>query len=125
LEQVQKERDIVKIAAQNKLKLDETGFFQRNSPQLPKIGDIPELARGIPLSAQNPIADRVYRQKDAAYLIAFKGSEPADMNRFAQEKDALAKHARSEAQQRVIRSFIERLKEKSDIKVDGFGLAQS
>jgi hypothetical protein len=113
------------VAEQNKLKLEETGLFARSTPQLPKIGDLPELARGIPISAQSPIPDKVYRQKDAAYLIAFKASEPADMARFEQEKDALAKQARSEAQQRVLKNFIERLKEKADIKIEALGIGQS
>jgi peptidyl-prolyl cis-trans isomerase D len=125
LEQLGKEKNIARVAQQNNLKLEETGFFTRDTPQLPKIGDLPELARGIPVSAQKPIADKVYKQKDAAYLIAFKGSEPADMARFEQEKDTLAKQARSEAQQRVLKKFIEGLKEKADIKVEGFGLGQS
>lgn len=125
LEQLRKEKDIVRVAQQNNLKVDETGLFARNTPQLPKIGDVPELARGIPLSAQNPIPDRVYRQKDAAYVIAFKASEPADMTRFAQEKEALAKQARSEAQQRVLQKFIEGLKEKADIRVENLGIGQS
>jgi peptidyl-prolyl cis-trans isomerase D len=125
LEQLRKEQDIARVAAQNNLKLDETGFFTRATPQLPKIGDLPELARGIPLSAQSRIPDRVYRQNDAAYLLAFKASEPADMQRFAQEKDTLAKQARSEAQQRVLKKFIEGLKEKADIKVEGPGIGQS
>jgi peptidyl-prolyl cis-trans isomerase D len=124
-EQLGKEKNIVRVAEQNKLKLEETGLFARSTPQLPKIGDLPELARGIPISAQSPIPDKVYRQKDAAYLIAFKASEPADMARFEQEKDALAKQARSEAQQRVLKNFIERLKEKADIKIEALGIGQS
>jgi hypothetical protein len=121
-EQLRKEKNIARVAEQNGLKLEETGLFARNTPQLPKIGDVPELARGIPVSAQNPIPDKVYRQKDAAYLIAFKASEPADMARFAQEKDALMKQARSEAQQRVLKKFIESLKEKADIKVESLSI---
>jgi peptidyl-prolyl cis-trans isomerase D len=125
LEQLRKEKDIARVAQQNNVKLDETGLFTRETTQLPNIGDLPELARGIPVSAQNPVPDKVYRQKDAAYLIAFKGSEPADMSRFAQEKDTLAKQARSEAQQRVVKKFIEGLKEKADIKVESLGIGQS
>jgi hypothetical protein len=100
-------------------------LFTRSTPQLPKIGDLPELVRGIPLSAQSPIADKIYRQKDAAYLIAFKASEPADMQRFEQEKDALAKQARFAAQQRVLKKFIDGLKEKADIKLENLGIGQS
>src|SRR6185437_9947202 len=61
LEQLKKEKDIGKVAAANGFTVEETGWFLRNAPQLPKVGDIPDLkASGIPLSAQKPIADRVY-----------------------------------------------------------------
>jgi hypothetical protein len=107
------------------LKLDETGLFARGTAQLPKIGDLPELARGVPVSAQNPIGEKVYKQRDAAYLIALKSSEPADMTRFEQEKTALEKQARGEAQQRVAKKFIEGLKAKADIKVQNLGMGES
>jgi peptidyl-prolyl cis-trans isomerase D len=125
LEQLRKEKTIARVAEQNSLKVEETGLFARSATEIPKIGNLPELARGIPVSAQNPVADKVYRQNDTAYVIAFKAQEPADMAQFAEEKDSLAQEARAEAQQRVLRNFIDRLKEKADIKVESLGLAQS
>ncbi|MDH3445856.1 MAG: peptidyl-prolyl cis-trans isomerase, partial [Deltaproteobacteria bacterium] len=126
LEQLRKEKNIARLAEQNNLKLNETGLFVRSAAQLPKIGDLPEtLAQGIPLSAQIPIADKVYKQKDAAYLIAFKSSEPADMTRFEQEKDNLKKQALAEVQQRVLQKFIEGLKAKADIKIQNLGFGAS
>jgi peptidyl-prolyl cis-trans isomerase D len=125
LEQLRKEKNLARVAEQNGLKLDETGLFARGTAQLPKIGDLPELARGVPVSAQNPIGEKVYKQRDAAYLIALKSSEPADMTRFEQEKTALEKQARGEAQQRVAKKFIEGLKAKADIKVQNLGMGES
>jgi peptidyl-prolyl cis-trans isomerase D len=126
LEQLRKEKQIARLAEQNGLKLDETGFFVRGAGQLPKIGELQDLTtRGIPVSAQNPIADKVYMQKDAAYIIAFKSSEPADITRFEQEKDSLKKQALSEAQQRALRKFIEGLKAKADIRIQNLGVGES
>jgi peptidyl-prolyl cis-trans isomerase D len=125
LAQLTKEKNIARLAEQNNLRLEETGLFARSATEIPKIGNLPELARGIPVSAQNPVADKVYRQNDTAYVIAFKAQEPADMAQFATEKDSLAQEARAEAQQRVLRNFIDRLKEKADIRVESLGLAQS
>ena len=125
LEQLKKEKDIAKVAAANGLTVEETGWFLRNAPQLPKVGDIPDLkASGIPLSAQKPLADRVYTQKDAAYVFAFKGSEGADMDRFEKEKDQLAKEAVGEAKQRVAQKFIETLKANAKIQVNSGLLEQ-
>jgi peptidyl-prolyl cis-trans isomerase D len=118
LEQLRKEKDIGKLAKQNGLKLEETGWFLRNAPQLPKIGELPELkGMGIRVTTQNPIAERVYTQKDAAYVFALKGSEGADMERFEKEKDSLMKQALAESQQRMVQKFMEGLKSKAQIQV--------
>jgi peptidyl-prolyl cis-trans isomerase D len=123
LEQLKKEKDIARVAQQNGLKLEETGLFVRSAAPIPKIGDLPELRPGgIPVFAQKPIADKVYKQKDADYIIALKSREPADMVGFEQEKDALKKQVLAEAQQRVMKKFIEGLKAKADIKIQNLGL---
>ena len=87
LEQLKKEKDFSKIAAANDVQIEESGWFQRNAPQLPKIGDLAELRGGaLLLSAQNPVADKLYTQKDAAYILAFKASQPADMQQFKRRR---------------------------------------
>jgi peptidyl-prolyl cis-trans isomerase D len=123
LAQLKKEKDIARVAQQNGLKVDETGLFVRSAEPIPKIGDLPELRPGgIQVFAQRPIADKVYKQKDADYIIALKSSEPADMAGFEKEKDALKKQVLAEAQQRVMKKFIEGLKAKADIKIQNLGL---
>jgi peptidyl-prolyl cis-trans isomerase D len=123
LAQLKKEKDIARVAQQNGLKVDETGLFVRSAEPIPKIGDLPELRPGgIRVFAQRPIADKVYKQKDADYIIALKSSEPADMAGFEKEKDALKKQVLAEAQQRVMKKFIEGLKAKADIKIQNLGL---
>ena len=118
LDQLKKEKDIVKVAGQNNLPVEETGLFLRNAPQLPKLGDLPELRTGaMTLSAQKPIADRIYTNKDAAYLFAFKESQGADMERFEKEKDQLTKQALAESRQRIAQKFMEGLKSKAKIEV--------
>jgi peptidyl-prolyl cis-trans isomerase D len=120
LDQLKKEKDIGKLAAANHLRLEETGWFLRNAPQFPKIGELAELRAGggLTLSAQRPIADKLYTQRDAAYLIAFKASQPADMERFDKEKDNLKKQALAESRQRALIKFLESLKAKATIKVN-------
>jgi peptidyl-prolyl cis-trans isomerase D len=118
LEQLKKEKDIGKLAAQNGLKPEETGWFARSAPQLPKIGELTELrGAGMTVTAQKPIAERVYTQKDAVYLFALKDSQGADMERFEREKDSLMKQALAEARQRVAQKFMEGLKSKATIQI--------
>ena len=118
LEQLKKEKDIAKVAQQNDLKLEETGWFPRSAAQLPKIGELVEIkAGGIALSAQKPFPDKTYTQKDAAYILAFKASQGADMERFDKEKEQLTNQALGEGRQQVMQRFVENLKAKAEIKI--------
>jgi peptidyl-prolyl cis-trans isomerase D len=118
LEQLKKEKDIAKVAQQNGLKLEETGWFLRSAAQLPKIGELGEAkAGGIALSAQKPFPDKAYAQKDAAYVVAFKASQGADMAQFDKEKEQLRNQALGESRQQVMQRFVENLKAKADIKI--------
>jgi peptidyl-prolyl cis-trans isomerase D len=116
LDQLKKEKDLAKLAAANNLKVEETGWFQRSAPQLPKIGDLAELrGGGLSLSAKNPVADKLYTQKDAAYILAFKESQPADMEQFEKERVLLKKQAIVENRQRALAKYLESLKAKAKI----------
>jgi peptidyl-prolyl cis-trans isomerase D len=126
LEQLRKDKDIAKLAQANDLKLDETGWFSRSAPQLPKIGELAEMKAGpIAVSSQKPIPDRLYTQKDVLYLFAFKDSQGADMGQFEKEKDILKKQALAESRQRALIKFLEGLKAKAQIKVNTAFLEES
>ena len=117
LDQLKKEKGLAALASANGLKAEETGWFQRNAPQLPKIGDLAELrGGGLTLSAHKPVADKLYTQKDAAYILAFKESQPADMEQYAREKANLKQQAIVENRQRALAKFLESLKAKATIK---------
>jgi peptidyl-prolyl cis-trans isomerase D len=126
IEQLRKEKDIAKLAQANDLKLEETGWFLRNAPQLPKIGELAELKAGpIALSPQKPIADKLFTQKDVLYLLALKESQGADITQFEKEKDLLKKQALAENRQRALIKFLEGLKAKAKIKVNTAFLEES
>jgi peptidyl-prolyl cis-trans isomerase D len=126
LEQTRKEKDIGKVAAANGLKVEETGLFLRSAPQLPKIGDLAELRSSkLAVSSAQPIADKLYTQKDSAFILALKESQPADMAQFEKEKDNLKKQAVTESRQRALVKFMESLKAKANIKVNNAFLEES
>ena len=126
LEQLRKEKDISKMAQANNLKIEETGWFPRSAQQLPKIGELAELRGGpIALSAKRPIAEKLYTQKDAVYVLAFKGSEGADMEQFEKEKNTLIKQAEAEDRQRVMVKFLDSLKAKANVKINNAFLEES
>ena len=119
LDQLKKEKDIQKVAQSHGLKLDETGWFPRGAPQLPKIGDVAEMKGGpITLNEQKPFPDKLYTQKDALYLLAFKAREGADMEQFEREKETIKKQAIAESRQRALFRFMEGLKSKAKIELN-------
>jgi peptidyl-prolyl cis-trans isomerase D len=125
LEQLKKEKDMARVAQQNGLKLEETGWFLRSATQIPKIGELAEAkAGGIALSAQKPFPDKAYAQKDAAYIVAFKASQGADMGQFDKEKEQLRNQALAESRQQVMQRLIENLKAKAEIKIHAGALEE-
>lgn len=119
LDQLRKDKDIAKVAAANGLKVEETGFFPRSTPQLPKIGELAELRfERLALSAKQPFADRVFTQKDGAYVLAFKSSQPADMAQFEREKELHKQQVLAESRQRALIKFLEGLQAKAKITVN-------
>ena len=74
LDQLKKEKDIAKLAQANNLKLDETGWFLRSAPQLPKIGDLAEMKAGpIALSEQKPIPGKALHPEGRALRLGVQG----------------------------------------------------
>jgi len=125
LAQLKEQKDIEKVAKANGLTTQETGWFARKSTEIPKIGELSELtAGGIALSANQPIAARVFIESDAAFLLAFKGSQGADMERFEREKESIMKEALAEAQQRVLERFKDGLKAKARIEIHSGALEE-
>ncbi len=126
LEQLKKEKDISKLAQTHGVTVEETGWFMRSAPQLPKIGELADLKGGaIALSAQKPVAERLYTQKDTVYVLAFKDRQSADMEQFEKEKANLMKQAIAENRQRVLIKFLDSLKAKAKIKINNAFLEES
>jgi peptidyl-prolyl cis-trans isomerase D len=126
LEQLKKGKDIKKLAGEHGRQVEETGWFVRSASQVPKIGALPEVGRaGIPISPHQPVPDRIYSQKEAMYLFAFKESQGADMERFEKDKDRLLEQELMEKRQRALQRFVEGLKSKARIEVRARSLEES
>jgi peptidyl-prolyl cis-trans isomerase D len=119
LDQLKKEPNLAKLARDKKLKLEETGWFVRNTQQLPKVGELQNLTVGsLALSARKPIPDKIFTQADAAFVFAFKESQAADMAQFEKDKSQLTQQALTEAKQRILLKFKDELKAKAKIEVN-------
>jgi peptidyl-prolyl cis-trans isomerase D len=119
LDQLKKEPSLAKLARDKKLKLEETGWFARNTQQLPKVGELQNLTVGsLALSARKPITDKIFTQSDAAFVFAFKEAQAADMALFEKDKSQLMQQALAEAKQRILLKFKDELKAKAKIEVN-------
>ncbi|HWP60165.1 MAG TPA: SurA N-terminal domain-containing protein [Candidatus Acidoferrales bacterium] len=116
LAELKKTKDFSQIAQKHGLKIEQTGWFQRNAPEVPKVGPLKELKPGgIPVSEFHPVPEMVYTQADAAYLFYFKESQPADMEAFEREKARLRAQALSQKQEAALRQFVDSLKARAKI----------
>jgi peptidyl-prolyl cis-trans isomerase D len=119
LAQLKKGKSITALAAESQLKLEETGWFQRNTPELPKIGALQEAKTGgVKLSAYQPIPDQVYTRNDAVYILALKDSRAADVDFFHKEKIRLQEQALAQKKQQVLKKYMDGLKARARINVN-------
>ena len=119
LDQLKKEPNLAKFARDKKLKLEETGWFVRNTQQFPKVGELQNLTVGsLALSARKPIPDKIFTQADAAFVFAFKEAQAADIAQFEKDKSQLMQQALTEAKQRILLKFKDELKAKAKIEVN-------
>lgn len=126
LGQLRKENDIRRLASQNGLKVEETGWFLRNASEIPKIGALQEIkSGGLPISSHQPIPDQIYTQKEAVYLFALKARQDADMDRFENEKRLRHEQAVQEKKQRALQKFLDSLKAEARIEVNTQYLEES
>ena len=118
LEQLRKEKDPGRLAHQHGLRLEETGRFRRGASEIPKIGALQEVRpAALPLSRYQPIAQRIYTQGSAAFVLALKDSEEADMALFPKEEQRLRGELLTEKRQRALEKFLEDLKAKARIEI--------
>jgi len=119
LAELKEKKDLAELAKEHSLPLEETGFFPRSNLRIPKVGSLDDIQPGgLPLFAGNPIPDKLYSQKDALYLFAFKESQGVDMEDFEKEKDTLLETALEERRQRVLERFVTSLKAAANIEVE-------
>jgi peptidyl-prolyl cis-trans isomerase D len=126
LEQLKKEQDLAKVAQAAKLRVEETGWFPRSAPQIPKIGELSEMKTGpIVLSEERPVPEKVFTQKDAVYVVAFKSGQAAEMAEFDKNKDAIKRQALAETKQRALVKFMEGLKSKANVTLNNAFLEEA
>ena len=118
LEQLKKDRDIQKVAKEQNVQVNETGWFLRSDSDMPKIGSLRDgKPENIALSRHQPVADRLYSQKEAVFILAFKGSQGADMELFAKQKGRIMEQALTDKRRKALARLLDNLKAKAKIEL--------
>ncbi len=126
LRELNEEKDIKQLSNRHGLLVEETGWFMRKDSTIPKVGNLEGVRfGGIPISRERPIPEQIYAKGNALYLIAFKESQGADMERFEKEKGRLQEETLRKRRQRVLNKFVQSLKVKAKIDIQPEFLEES
>ena len=123
-----KEKGLDKAAEEAGLKVEETGYFERQTATLPGLPPMPELRTdALALTADAPLAPKVYAAGGDAVVAALRDRKPADMSGLAAAKDGLHDSLLQQKRQAVVRGYVDFLKESAlragrlDVRADSKG----
>ena len=107
-----KETGLEKAAEEAGLKVEETGYFERQTATLPGLPPMPELRTdALALSTDAPLAPKVYAASGDAVVAALRERKPADMSGLTAAKDTLHDTLLQQKRQAIVRSYVDFLKE--------------
>jgi peptidyl-prolyl cis-trans isomerase D len=109
-----KEIGLDKAAAEQQLAVETTGPFERRAGVVPKLADAPELRTdALGLTAEHPLAPRVYGAGGDAVVVALKERIPSNPVGLADAKDAIKTTLLQQKQQEAMQAFMNQLKERA------------
>ncbi len=109
-----KEVGLDKAAAEQQLKVEDTGTFERRAGMVPKLAGAPELRTdAFTLTAEQPLAPKTYGAGGDAVVVALKERITADPAGLAEAKETLRTTLLQQKQQETLQAFIDHLKERA------------
>ncbi len=103
------------ITAQG-LKWDNTGLFDTSAQTIPKLGTLPEFQEiAATLSKQKPLADRVLRYGNKAYIIRLKDVQTAKANPDQKDLQTVSQQVAGSKMGEIFESWQENLARSSTI----------
>lgn len=119
LKQVKKPSDLSKAAAQDQLKIQQTGAFDRSAKVVPSIGDFPLMTAAVGEVGKPPaMIPHAMIHDGNAYLLRVDSLTPPDQAQWgAAAKQFKAKYLQALRTQAWV-SFVNSLKKKAQITID-------
>jgi peptidyl-prolyl cis-trans isomerase D len=101
-------------AAEAGLTVEESGPFDRNAAEIPKIGAATDLrADAFGLGPEMPLAPKVYMVSGDAIVAAFRSRTPADLAGLAAASGGLRQTLLAQKREAVLTAYIDYLKERA------------
>ena len=119
LKQVQGNRDIIEVAREKGLAVDETGPFARAGGMIPKVGPAGDFMKELSsLTEQHRTPREVLKTKDGYFVVKLAGLEPADQAKFAATKNELERRLQYQKQEEFFQSFINQLRKRAKVDIN-------
>ena len=107
-----KEVGLEKAAEEAGLKVEETGFFERQTATIAGLPPMPELrSDALTLTPDAPLAPKVYAAAGDTVVAALRERKAADPSGLASAKDALRDALLQQKRQAVVRGYLDFLKD--------------
>ena len=106
------------LAEKDKLTVEETGFFTRNSNFIEKIGALKDLLKdAFSLTPQNPYPSKVYSRGDNYFVVKLKEREEVEEGTFVADKNKIRARLLPQKKEERARLWLEDLKAGSQTKI--------
>jgi hypothetical protein len=116
LAQVKETKDLAAVAAQEHLKVDETGPFTRQSGYIAKIGTLPDLkTAAFRLTSDAPVVPQTYLWGGNAFVAVLKEQFPANQQEFEKQKAAIREELLKRKQEAAVEELVRYLKQRATI----------
>ena len=116
LARVKETKDLAAVAAQEHVKVDETGPFTRQGGYIPKIGTLPELKNAaFRLTSEAPVVPQTYLWGGNAFVAVLKEQIPPSPQEFDKQKAAIREDLLKRKQDAAVDELVRYLKQHATI----------
>ena len=116
LARVKETKDLAAVAAQEHVKVEETGPFTRQGSYIPKIGSLPDLkTAAFHLTTEAPVVPQTYLWGGNAFVAVLKEQISPSPQEFDKQKAAIREELLKRKQDAAIEELVRYLKQRATI----------
>ena len=116
LARVKETKDLAAVAAQEHVKVEETGAFTRQGSYIPKIGSLPDLkTAAFRLTSDAPVVPQTYLWGGNAFVVVLKEQIPPNPQEFDKQKAVIREGLLKRKQDAAVDELVRYLKQRATI----------